>query len=608
MRRRFLLAAAALAPLFHGLAPGLALAAQSGAAPTSGSRIRVRPGDSAWPSPEEWQTLSHAVEGRLFKPQSPFVACGATPAGAACGEALAHLQNPYYIGDQPALTQSSGWVDAWTSQPSVYAVSATTAQDVVATVGFARKHNLRLVIKGGGHSYQGTSTAPDSLLLWMRGMNNVTVQDAFVAHGCAQQMPPQPAVTVGAGAMWIDAYDAVTTRGGRYVQGGGCTTVGVAGLVQSGGFNSFSKTYGTAAGALLEAEVVTADGVVRIANPCTNPDLFWGIKGGGGGSLGVLTRLTLRTRELPKYFGAVVGAIKASSDDAYKALIAQAIGFYNSALFNPHWGERMTLTDRVLHLTMLFQGLDPQQVHDIWAPFFSWVTARREYSFDEPVRVLSFPAEHFWDGEYLRKNAPGVMAADDRPNAPRNHVLYAEDRGEVGWFIHGYQSAWLPASLLGASRQPQLVEALFNATRHWAVELFFSKGLAGAPAGEIAAARNTATHPNVLDAFALAICSGSGHPAFPGMPGGHIDLASARDHAGKIGKAVGELLRVAPGAGSYVAESDYFKADWQTGFWGSNYPKLAAVKRKYDPDGLFFVHHGVGSENWSADGFTRLGG
>src|SRR5437660_7207117 len=105
--------------------------------------------------------------------------------------------------------------------------------------------------------------------------------------------------------MWIDVYDAVTIKAGRYVQGGGCTTVGVAGLIQSGGFGSFSKNYGLAAAGLLEAEVVTADGTVRIANACKNADLFWGIKGGGGGSLGVVTRVTLRTRELPDFVGGV---------------------------------------------------------------------------------------------------------------------------------------------------------------------------------------------------------------------------------------------------------------------------------------------------------------
>src|SRR6185437_13105616 len=171
-------------------------------------------------------------------------------------------------------------------------------------------HNLRLVVKGGGHSYQGTSNSADSLLIWTREMNNIKMHDAFVADGCTGKQPPQPAVTIESGAMWLQAYTEVTTKGGRFVQGGGCTTVGVAGLIQSGGFGSFSKHYGMAAAALLEAEVVTADGVARTVNACTDPDLFWGLKGGGGGSLGVVTRLTLRTRELPEFFGAVFATIK----------------------------------------------------------------------------------------------------------------------------------------------------------------------------------------------------------------------------------------------------------------------------------------------------------
>ena len=134
-------------------------------------------------------------------------------------------------------------------------------------------------------------------------MNEVTLHDAFVGAGLRRARGSRCGRPhIGAGAVWAQAYDAVTTRGGGYVQGGGCMTVGVAGLVQSGGFGSFSKAYGLAAGSLLEAEVVTADGVARIANACTNPDLFWGLKGGGGGSLGVVTRLTLRVHKLPEEF------------------------------------------------------------------------------------------------------------------------------------------------------------------------------------------------------------------------------------------------------------------------------------------------------------------
>ena len=98
--------------------------------------------------------------------ESPLTACRTAPEGASCTAVLNQLKNPYYIGEQPALTQTSGWLDAWTSVPSVYAVAAANTADVVAAVNFAREHHLRLVVKGGGHSYQGTSNAADSLLIW----------------------------------------------------------------------------------------------------------------------------------------------------------------------------------------------------------------------------------------------------------------------------------------------------------------------------------------------------------------------------------------------------------------------------------------------------------
>lgn len=607
MKRRELLKATLAMPLLSGmLAGGLVEWPSAGNRSATRLRSRVRPGDPAWPSATSWDELKQDVGGRLLRLEAPFAGCAANPASAACGNALAQLRNPYAVGDEPALTQTSGWVDAWSSQPSTYAVAARNTADVAAAVNFARAHRLRLVVKGGGHSYQGTSSAPDSLLVWTRRMNDVSLHDAFVGVGCAGRQTPQPAVSLGAGAMWSDAYHAVTTRGGRYVQGGGCTTVGVAGLVQSGGFGNFSKRYGTAAAGLLEAEIVTADGEVRIANACTNPDLFWGIKGGGGGSLGVVTRLTLRTRELPEMFGGVFGEVTAASDEAFRALIAEVIAFYQGALFNPHWGEQISFGPDSVDISLVFQGLDQGQAEATWKPFLEWVHARPEYSWKAPLRTLALPARHFWNAEAFKEHAPGVLVADDRPGATAAHVVWAGDKEQVGWFVHGYESAWLPAFLLREDRQSALADALFASTRHQRVSLHFNKGLAGAGAGELAAARDTATNPAVLDAFALAIIATGGSPAFIGMPGATPDLASARADATRVAKAMGELLKVAPGAGSYVSESDYFKADWQESFWGTNYPRLAAVKKKYDPEGLFFVHHGVGSEEWSADGFTRL--
>ena len=607
MKRRDLLKAAATLPLLPLLLrSGTTLARGAGAVATS-LRSRLRPGEPGWPAAAEWEQLKRQVGGRLLKLASPFASCGTTPPDSACTQVLKQLDNPFAVGDNPALTQSSGWADAWTSQPSAYAVAAESAADVAAAIHFARRHRLRLVVKGGGHSYQGTSDAPDSLLVWTRHMNQVSLHDAFVPQGCSGHVAPQAAVSVQAGAMWIDAYDAVTTRGGRYVQGGGCTTVGVAGLVQSGGFGSFSKRWGTAASNLLEAEGVTADGQVRIANARTNPELFWGLKGGGGGSLGIVTRLTLRTFELPDFFGGVGITIKANSDAAYRALIAAAVDFYQRALFNPHWGEQMKFHDgNVLEVSMMFQGLTRQEAEQVWAPFLAWVQARQDCRITKPFGALAAPARHLWDAEFLRKHAPDIIATDDRPGAPRHHFVWAGDREQAGTFLHGYQSAWLPATLLQPAQQSRLVDALFTAAQHWGVSLHFNKGLAGAAADAIDRARDTATHPQVLDAFALAISANGGAPAFPGMPGAHPDLAKARREATAIEHTMAALRSVAPDAGSYVSESDYFLHDWQQGFWGENYPRLAAAKRRYDPDGLFFVHHGVGSEDWSADGFTRL--
>lgn len=331
---------------------------------------RVRPGDPLWPSPAKWEELAKAVNGNFIKIESPFIACKTSQTNAECETLFKNLKNPYFIGDNPALTQTSGWLSAWKSAPSEYAVAAKNSAEVAIAVNFARENNLRLVIKGGGHSYQGTSCSKDSLLIWTRAMNEIIIHDDFVAQDCSGIQKPQQAVSVGSGAIWVHVYDKIMAKAGRYVQGGGCGTVGVAGLIQSGGFGSHSKNYGLAAASLLEAEVVTADGKIRIANACTNADLFWAIKGGGGGSFGVVTRLTLKTYELPNFFGGVFGTIKAKSDKAFRHLITQTMNFYADKLFNPHWSEQVRFyDDNTVHLQMVFQGLTQQEAEQTWKPF-----------------------------------------------------------------------------------------------------------------------------------------------------------------------------------------------------------------------------------------------
>ena len=595
-RRRLLKALAAL-PLARALFPAVARA-------TAPASSRVRPSDPGWPSESEWEALRQEVGGGLVRLHSPFEAC-TTGADDACATLFKSLKNPYFIGDDPALTQTLGWVGAWTSRPSVYAVEAKTAADVAAAVNFARRHNLRLVVKGGGHSYLGQSNAPDSLLIWTRPMQDVTLHDAFVAEGCAGKAAPQPAVSVGAGAIWGRVYDAVTTKGGRYVQGGGCLTVGVAGLVSGGGFGSWSKAYGVAAASLLEAEVVTADGGVKIASACSNPDLFWALKGGGGG-FGVITRLTLKTHDLPSYLGAVFTVIKAGSDDAWRRLVAKIVDFYAEALFNPHWGEQIGFrAGGVLIVSMTFGGLDQGEAEAIWRPFLDWVAASpKDFHTVAKPMIIAAPAGQFWNPAVL-KSLPGLVLSDDRPGAPPGNIFWAANRGECGQVLHSYQSVWMPAGLLETDRRASLVDALVAAAAHWGVTLHANKGLAGAARETREAALDTALNPSVAGAFALAITGAEEGPAYPGLPGHEPDEAKAAEQRAKVSAAMGAMRAIAPGSGSYLWEADYFEPDWQTSFWGTNYARLLAIKRQYDPDGLFFLHHGVGSEDWSEDGFVR---
>lgn len=554
----------------------------------------VRPGPSGWPEAAAWETLRARTGDALQAVASPWPACRADPGTPACAALLARPQNPYAIGDDVARTQTYGWVDAWTSEPPAYALSARGAADVAAAVDFARTHRLRLVVRGGGHSYKGQSNAADALLVWTRRLRSAALHEAFVPAGC--DLAPRRAVSLGAGVLWNQAYDVVTTHGGGYVQGGGCMTVGVPGLVQMGGFGSFSKAYGLAASSLLEAELVTADGQLRTVNACREPELFWALKGGGAG-FGIVTCMTLAVHALPERFGAVNFTLRAASDAAFRRLIDQVLDFCAQHLITPHWGEQIRLRrGNVLQVAMVFQGLDRAQAQAVWAPFFAAVDAAgADYALEfSLLRFVSVPAQEFW-APSLMKRALGLVARDERPGAPETNLFWPGDQAQAGQVLHAYQSGWLDATLLQPGARAALAEGLYAATRHAGVSLHLNKGLAGATDGVLAAARETAVHPAALTAFALLICGAEQGPAYPGVPGHAPDVPLARSRRAALARALQALRAHVPVPAAYVAESDYFEDDWPQRYWGPHYARLLAVKRRVDPEGLFTHHHGVGS-------------
>jgi FAD/FMN-containing dehydrogenase len=318
-----------------------------------------------------------------------------------------------------------------------------------------------------------------------------------------------------------------------------------------------------------------------------------------------VTRVTLRTHELPQFFGAAWGKVRAQSDDAFRRLLTRFFDVYATSLFNPHWGEQVRIgSDNTLDLSMVCQGLDPKQAPAAWQPFFEWLkSAPRDFNIVDKLGAGTLPARHWWDVTDNRS-----LIHDKRQGAPAYHGWWQGDQDQVGAFLHGFDSVWLPATLLAGAERARLVEALFAGSRQHEISLHFNKGLAGAPSDAVTAALDTATNPGMTAAFALAIIADGEGPLYPGLGATAVDAAAAHAEARAIDQASAQLRRIVPEAGSYVSESNYFNAAWQQAFWGRNYPRLRAVKQRYDSEGLFFVHHGVGSEAWSADGFTRLTG
>ncbi|BEL07179.1 FAD-binding oxidoreductase [Actinoplanes sichuanensis] len=211
----------------------------------------IRPGPE--PTPADWQALADGVQGSLELP------------GDAGYDEARRLFSPRFDAVlPPAVLRCAG------------------PADVVEGVRFAARMGLPIVPRCGGHSYVGASTTAVGLVLDVRPMRTVEF-DA-----------PTRTATIGGGAPLIDVYTGLGVHGVS-VPAGTCGSVGISGLTSGGGIGVAASAYGLTCDNVVAADVVTADGNSRTVDAEREPELFWGLCGGGGGRFGVVTSWRIRT-------------------------------------------------------------------------------------------------------------------------------------------------------------------------------------------------------------------------------------------------------------------------------------------------------------------------
>ncbi|KAK4244849.1 hypothetical protein C7999DRAFT_34832, partial [Corynascus novoguineensis] len=399
----------------------------------SHSSCKAVPGSPDWPSPQDWKRLNESVTGRLLRPTPPAAVCHSgqgsfnSPECAAVREGWSDYT--FHQAD-PVSVDWNNWAND-TCLPiegapcsgqgyPVFLINATEARHVQSGVQFAKKHNIRLVIKSTGHDYMGRSNAPNSLSIWTHYLKDIKTHKSFRPKHC-NTIIDTTVVTVGAGVQLWDLYNALDLEN-QTVVGGSCKTVSVGGYVTGGGHGLLSSTYGMAADEVLEMELVTADGDIVTANECQNKDLFWAMRGGGVSTFGVLTSVTMKTHPTPNIEAATVILMTPDVADprpifdmtAYVVSQLPDLGdqglagytFIRRATPNPFDGGNTTAGG--LMFVGAISNSPPQALRKLWDPILAHVNATWPNKFAQAFQPKSYPTFLSWFAENHATDEAGL--------------------------------------------------------------------------------------------------------------------------------------------------------------------------------------------------------
>ncbi|KAJ4012637.1 hypothetical protein NW752_008350 [Fusarium irregulare] len=536
------------------------------------SSCKCFPGDDCWPAEDDWKSLNTTVGGRLV---------ATVPLGSPChdpnydAEECKRLQSEWLYSSIHSQSSSSMMAPIFANQscdpfqprekPCTlgnyvrYAVNATSSDDIIAALEFAKDKNVRFVIRNTGHDYLGRSTGAGALSVWTHYLKSTEVID------WKDKDYQGKALKVGAGVQGFEALGAAHAKG-LVVVSGECPSVGlVGGYSQGGGHSALSTNFGLAADNTLEFDVVTADGKLVKANKSKNSDLYWALSGAGSGNYGVVVSATVRAHPEAKVSG---GSFLITAPEGHPDMIYQAIDAFHAAL--------PKIVDSGVMIIYFFSNSFLQipaitaynkteaEVKKILQPLAESLTT---LGFKFEPTFTNFPSyyehyDHYWGPLPAGNIQIGTQIFGGRL-LPRDKVKdfapTARKIAEMGVIYIGVGlnvSKFSPNSANSVLPQWRKSLVQVSLTLPWDNE---------APWEEMLAAQK------------------------------------------KMTEEIQPVIEAAtPGAGAYINEADFQQQNWQETFYGANYKKLLKIKKKYDPEHLFYATVAVGSEAWTVAKDERM--
>jgi hypothetical protein len=432
-------------------------------------------------------------------------------------------------------------------------IEISSPEDVKAAFAYARKTGQTLSIKNSGHDYGSRSSLKGSLALWTRKLQKIEYKANFMPEGCKSRNNTFAAMTVGGGVNFNQAYEFANHNNVTFV-GGSSPTVGASGgFTMTGGHGLLTSQFGLGIDRVLQYKVVTPDGVYRTANMCQNQDLYWALRGGGGGTFGVVMESTSKVESrLDLIFSFIQLPVNVTDSTQFvEILMKYAPGWAREGWGGPNGLGYTAMVNPFLSLTEAQKSMEPLTAYVssiggtiIMEQHSSFLSVYSQYV--QPTANLDIPAASFATNRFV----------------PSDYMESETGKAKIQKVLSKLKSAGFAPTIF------QTTPAYYQ-----------SKGLYRE--GE------TSATPAWRDS--VWMITGNTQWAW------NSTAAERRATVQKIRSITKELEMFAPDSGAYISEADPWTGDWQDAWWGkANYAKLLRLKQRYDPLGLLSCWRCIG--------------